>query len=168
MRIRGSSASNQHKMDVIEAVFEYSDGLTASDTGPSCSSDHCPFEEAGFQACQVAEGIFNPHWHDPDDVFEILDEDDFIYASKIVRSVVGYLVDHAGVDVLIAECPADFDSDGDIDAADLAQLLGDWGPCDEPCEPGDPATTCAADLSGDCDVAAFDLAILLGAWGMCP
>ncbi len=27
------------------------------------------------------------------------------------------------------DCPADFDGDGDVDAADLAVLLGSWGPC---------------------------------------
>jgi len=64
-------------------------------------------------------------------------------------------------------CPADFTNDCDVEAADLAELLGAWGPCDEPCEPGDPATTYAADLSGDCDVEAFDLAMLLGSWGTC-
>ena len=26
-------------------------------------------------------------------------------------------------------CPADFDGDGDVDAADLAELLASWGPC---------------------------------------
>jgi hypothetical protein len=28
------------------------------------------------------------------------------------------------------DCPADFDGDGDVDAADLAVLLGSWGPCE--------------------------------------
>ncbi|MCH8880088.1 MAG: FG-GAP repeat protein [Planctomycetes bacterium] len=56
-------------------------------------------------------------------------------------------------------CPADFDGDGDVDAADLAELLGAWGPC-----PGG----CQEDLSLDCVVGAFDLAILLGCWGSCP
>ncbi len=28
-------------------------------------------------------------------------------------------------------CPADFDGDGDVDAADLAALLGHWGKCEE-------------------------------------
>ena len=65
-------------------------------------------------------------------------------------------------------CAEDLDGDGEVNAFDLAQLLGNWGPCDEPCEPGDPATTCAADLDGNCDVGAFDLALLLGAWGPCP
>ncbi len=65
------------------------------------------------------------------------------------------------------DCPADLTGDCDVEAADLAELLGDWGPCDEPCDPGEPATTCSADLTGDCDVEAFDLAILLGSWGTC-
>ena len=58
-------------------------------------------------------------------------------------------------------CPADFDCDGDVDAADLAQLLGSWGPCDD-C--GD----CLADFNDDCAVDAEDLAQLLGDWGPCP
>ena len=50
---------------------------------------------------------------------------------------------------------ADLDGDGDVDAADLAILLGSWGPC----------KGCPADLNGDGVVGAFDLAILLGNWG---
>ncbi len=61
--------------------------------------------------------------------------------------------------------PPDFDADCDVGAFDLAQLLGTWGPCAEPCEPGDPGGTCPADLDGNCDVGAFDLALLLGSWG---
>ncbi len=57
------------------------------------------------------------------------------------------------------DCMADFDGDGEVDAADLAALLGAWGPC-----PGG----CPEDLSGDCEVDSFDLAILLGSWGLCP
>ena len=59
-------------------------------------------------------------------------------------------------------CPADLDGDGTVGAADLAQLLGSWGPSD-PCHPFD-----AADLNENCAVDAFDLAILLGSWGPCP
>ena len=55
-------------------------------------------------------------------------------------------------------CPADFDGSGDVGPADLALLLGSWGPC-----PG-----CPADLDGDDIVNAFDLALLLGNWGACP
>ena len=52
----------------------------------------------------------------------------------------------------------DLDGDGSVGPADLAILLGSWGPCGD-C--GD----CPADLDGDCTVGAADLAILLGNWG---
>ncbi len=55
-------------------------------------------------------------------------------------------------------CPADLNGSGAVDAADLAQLLGAWGPC-----PG-----CTTDLNGSGAVDASDLAQLLGAWGDCP
>ncbi len=61
--------------------------------------------------------------------------------------------------------PADFDGNCDVGPFDLAQLLGGWGPCPKPCEPGDPADTCQTDLDGDCNTGAFDLAVLLGSWG---
>jgi len=55
-------------------------------------------------------------------------------------------------------CPAaDFDGSGDVGAADLAQLLGSWGPC----------AGCPADFDNDGDVDAADLAQLLGSWGPC-
>ena len=56
-------------------------------------------------------------------------------------------------------CATDTNGDGDTDAADLAVLLGSWGPVD--------ADECLDnDTSGSID--AFDLAVLLGAWGPCP
>ncbi|MCZ6651506.1 MAG: dockerin type I domain-containing protein [Planctomycetota bacterium] len=54
-------------------------------------------------------------------------------------------------------CPADLDGDHEVNAADLAQLLGAWGP-----NPGHPA-----DFNGDDVVNAADLAQLLGTWGPC-
>ena len=56
------------------------------------------------------------------------------------------------------ECPADFDGDNMVTAADLALLLGSWGEC-----PG-----CPADIDDDGLVDAFDLAFLLSTWGECP
>ncbi|MCH7572517.1 MAG: thrombospondin type 3 repeat-containing protein, partial [Planctomycetes bacterium] len=56
---------------------------------------------------------------------------------------------------------ADLDGDGTVGAADLAILLGNWGPCGD-CQ------DCPADLDGDCTVGAADLAMLLGGWGPCP
>jgi hypothetical protein len=52
-------------------------------------------------------------------------------------------------------CPADRNSDTNVDAVDLGILLGAWG-------------TSAQDISGDGLTDAVDLGILLGAWGACP
>jgi hypothetical protein len=56
-----------------------------------------------------------------------------------------------------AVCEADLDGDGAVNAADLAQLLGNWGPCED----------CPADFNGDGVIDATDLAQLLGSWGPC-
>lgn len=53
-------------------------------------------------------------------------------------------------------CPADFDGDGFVGAADLAQLLGAWNTANP-----------AFDLNNDGNVGAPDLAFLLGSWGAC-
>ena len=56
------------------------------------------------------------------------------------------------------ECSTDLDDSGGVGAADLAELLGAWGP-----NPGHPA-----DLDGDGNVGPLDLALVLGNWGPCP
>ena len=68
--------------------------------------------------------------------------------------------DSDNVSVLINEscqvfAPADFDQDGVVGPADLAQLLAAWGKC-----PG-----CPQDLTGDGQVGPADLAQLLATWG---
>ncbi|MCA9283969.1 MAG: hypothetical protein KDA22_02050, partial [Phycisphaerales bacterium] len=55
-------------------------------------------------------------------------------------------------------CPADLNNDGQVNGADLGQLLGAWGPC----------AGCSADLTGDGMVNGADLGLLLGEWGPCP
>lgn len=66
----------------------------------------------------------------------------------------------------IATCCADLSTDGVIDAADLAHVLGYWGPCGESCTPSDLA--CNHNTGASCNVVdAADLAVLLGAWGPC-
>ena len=54
-------------------------------------------------------------------------------------------------------CAEDFDGDGVVGGADLAQLLGTWGGC----------VGCDTDLDGDDFVGGADLAILLARWGLC-
>ncbi len=55
-------------------------------------------------------------------------------------------------------CPWDLDGSGSVGAADLLDLLFNWGPC-----PG-----CAADFDGDDIVGASDLLAMLFNWGPCP
>jgi hypothetical protein len=54
------------------------------------------------------------------------------------------------------------DTDDDVDARDLIDLLVDWG----------PYSTCppykAFDVTRDCEVDTADLIILLAEWGVCP
>jgi hypothetical protein len=53
--------------------------------------------------------------------------------------------------------PADLNQDGEVNAADLAELLAQWGACDD-------CKACPADLNGDCAVGPADLAELLANW----
>ncbi len=55
-------------------------------------------------------------------------------------------------------CPWDLDGGGSVGAADLLDLLFNWGPC-----PG-----CATDFDGDDIVGASDLLAMLFNWGPCP
>ncbi len=58
------------------------------------------------------------------------------------------------VNLVVGNGCADLNHDGMINAVDLAQVLGNWGPC-----PG-----CAADFNGNNLIDAADLAQLLGSW----
>jgi hypothetical protein len=133
---------------------------------------------AAFVACKGASGIT------ADDACAIgdLNRNGAIDSSDADGFVQAYLrdgnpapadCDHDGINDLIeifngapdlngdgipdncpAACPADFNHDGMVNAADLATLLNAWG-------------TPAADLSGDGNTSAPDLAALLNAWGPC-
>ena len=61
-------------------------------------------------------------------------------------------------DECIAFSPADLNQDGEVGPADLAELLAQWGPCDN-------CNSCPADLSSDCRVGPADLAEMLANWG---
>lgn len=58
-------------------------------------------------------------------------------------------------------CDADFDSDDDVDVADMLALLDNWGAC-----PVSPAT-CPWDIDDDGRVGVSDLLSLLASWGPC-
>jgi len=81
--------------------------------------------------------------------------DDVVTADMAIGGAptVTVLINQTPFDVI----PGDLDGDGTVGAADLAILLGSWGPCP-------PQADCAADLDGDGSVEAADLAVLLGNW----
>jgi hypothetical protein len=99
--VYGRSASDPIKQAMADAVAEYGSGLGATIGGDTPYSDHAPFEAAGLQACLLIEGLVwsNPFYHTQDDNFENPDNLNFDYAEKMARSVVGWLVDAAGVHV---------------------------------------------------------------------
>ena len=79
-----------------------------------------------------------------------------VYAE---RSADRTFHDYLAVTVLQVEsCAGDLNDDGVVDGADLATMLGSWGPCAD----------CAADLDDNGFVDGADLSTLLGAWGECP
>lgn len=55
-------------------------------------------------------------------------------------------------------CTGDLNGDAEVDGADLAIILAEWGDC-----PG----FCVADLDGDDEVRGSDLGMLLVSWGAC-
>ena len=90
--------------DLAEAVATYGDGLRSSTYGALDASDHAPFEWAGFEACLLIEGLCNPYYHTQMDSVDTPDYIDYAFATRITRSVVGFLVDQAGVIVDFPDC----------------------------------------------------------------
>jgi ligand-binding sensor domain-containing protein len=88
-----------------------------------------------------------PHYQLGDVAF---DADGDLWVSTVSEGVTEIVLH---TDALLG----DIDGNGVVDAADLAILLGGWGPCGR--------GACPSDLDGDGDTDAADLALLLGAWG---
>ena len=55
-------------------------------------------------------------------------------------------------------CLADTNGDGNVNVADILQLIGAWGPC----------AGCNEDINNDGSVDVADLLDLIAAWGACP
>ncbi len=107
--IYADPASAPIKSALGAAVEEYGDGMAWNDAGTSGASNHAPFEDAGFVACLLIEDWGNPYYHTAQDSFDTPGYLDYDYAVRMARSVVGYLVDHAGVmvdaDILTFDYP---------------------------------------------------------------
>ncbi len=161
--IYGRSTSNALKKALGNAIDLYSGGLTYTDAGWNGQSDHAPFDAAGFDACLLIEGEVwsNPYYHTAQDNVENPDNINYPYAVKMVRSVVGFLVDNANVLVIVAD--GDYNSDDDVDLDDFvwfqACFSGDGYayPPDMGCEDFD------FDLDEDVDLDDYaELNVLLG------
>lgn len=141
------------------AVDTYGDGLTWSPSGYCRCSDHWAFEEVGIPACLLIEAWSNPYFHEPTDHVDMPDYIDYEYAVRITRSVVGYLVDHAGVAVTVPN--ADYDGDGDVDIDDYSEFLRCLTGPGIP--PDNPACN-FFDLDLDGDVDCLDWELFLAVW----
>ncbi len=157
----------------IEIGTTILDGVPAPGAGnieAPASIDIYTFEaEAGAAVCFL-DGLGNcgVRWRllDPsgaivfDDVAVCVgDPGTFILSVAGTYQVVVYGFNGATGPYSIAILPSrygDLDSDCHVTAADLAILLGAWGPC---------GATCPADFDGSGAVDAADLAVMLGEWG---
>lgn len=90
----------------------------------------------------------------------ILDSELFwiVFRYQADEATQSAAADWIATHLVATPCAGDLDGDGAVGAADLAALLGAWG----------PAIGGFADLDADGGVGAGDLAVLLGAWGACP
>jgi hypothetical protein len=57
------------------------------------------------------------------------------------------------------DCPADINSDTQVNVTDLLAVIGGWGACPPPCPP---------DTNDDGQVNVTDLLAVIGSWGPCP
>jgi hypothetical protein len=141
---------------LAQSVISYGQGLGyAIGNGPG---DSLPFTEAGFSACILREANMSPYVHTPQDHVSQLDYIDYAYATRITRSLVGFLVDYAGVTLPVSD--GDFDDDGDVDLDDFdlfaGCISGLGGPVEPLCIPGD--------LDFDDDVDCVDWELFVEVW----
>ncbi|UCD75007.1 MAG: right-handed parallel beta-helix repeat-containing protein [Phycisphaerales bacterium] len=71
------------------------------------------------------------------------------------------IVDIGAYEVQVPSCPADVNDSGKVDIQDVFDVLGAWGPCDDPDD-------CPSDVNFDGVVDIEDIFAVLAAWGPCP
>ncbi len=114
------------KTALRQAVATYSEyqGITlaSTDGGWNGQSDHAPFDSAGYQAVLFieGEGWSNPNIHSTADSVDTPGYINYPYAVRMVKSIVGYMVDSAGVIIYVHNGDSDFD--GLVTLADHAEF----------------------------------------------
>ena len=150
--IYAGSGSLTLQSNVAACVTEYGDGLGYYMKGSSGGSDHRPFERAGYAACLFIEDWGNPFYHTAQDNVDEPGYIDYAYATRMTRSIVGWMVDSAVVHVDV--CYADCDDNGALDLFDFLCFQDLFGL-------GDPG----ADCDGDGVLDFFDFLCFQNAFG---
>jgi len=161
--------SSPIKTHLGNAITLYGDGLTWMDAGWISASDHAPFDSAGYDACLLIESEVwtNPHYHKATDSVDTPNYINYPYAVRMTRSVVGYLVDQAGIVVRPSGGDVNFDSMVDLDDyVVFAECLAGPGATPDPLAPvtlDDCLGAFDLDDDGDVDLHDFaDFAVLFG------
>lgn len=94
---RAINADNRATQDLAAAVTAYSGGLTPAIVGTIAASDHYPFGVRGFPAALLIEANYsnNPNYHKATDSVDTAGYIDYLYATRMTRSAVGYLATEA-------------------------------------------------------------------------
>jgi Zn-dependent M28 family amino/carboxypeptidase len=93
----GRSTSNPLKYALRDAIWQYGNGLGVELNDAFDASDHAPFEWQGFQACLMIEDWGNPYYHSQMDSVDTPNYIDYVLATNMTRSTVGYLATAAGL-----------------------------------------------------------------------
>ncbi|MFQ5590097.1 MAG: M28 family metallopeptidase [Phycisphaerae bacterium] len=165
VEIHASALFGAMRADVAEAVTTYGEGLTYELHEQSNASDQAPFQWAGIPSCLLIEDWGNPNYHQYTDSVDTPDYIDYGFATRVTRSVVGFLVDHAGTHV-----PLDCNSNGQDDLIDIADgvsrdcdLNSIPDECDPDCDASGFPDTC--ELAGQFVARSQELAPLyFGSW----
>lgn len=151
-QIFGRSASNAVKQALANAITRYGNGIQPVIRGAWDASDHAPFEWAGFKAALLFETDGNPYYHTQWDSVDTPNYINYVYATNLTRSAVGYLATAA----VLIHPPGDVNGDWCVNDQDLAAVLIVFG---------QPCSGCAEDLNNDGIVNDGDLAIVLLSFG---
>ncbi|MCP3904117.1 MAG: Zn-dependent exopeptidase M28 [Planctomycetes bacterium] len=156
----GGNTSSQWLAQLLAADFaQYTPIDVEVHESDDFVSDQWGFWQAGYDAVGLAEhtpsetwGGANDVYHQPTDTMDNPDID-WPFALHAIRGSMATLIQLAG----LAACPADVDGDGDVDFADLLDVIAAWGACAD----------CREDLDLNGVVGFSDVLVLIGAWGPC-
>jgi hypothetical protein len=93
----GNSNSMALILAISNAVATYSGGLTPVYGGPEENADIYSFEAVGTPSCLMFEGGKNQYYHSAQDSVDTAGYIDYLYATRITRSALGFLATQAGL-----------------------------------------------------------------------